>query len=398
MPPGHAPAHRTALALWRGTALALLAVSSYWALRLAWADHLSYSPDVAAREHALALAPLLAPFAERLAQRREELGADSLPALERAQALDPENPDRLMRLGQRAELAGDTVLAEQSLRAAAARSRLYQPKYLLAQYYFRRGNEELFWKWARAALETSPGNLAPVFELCWRMRPNAEWLNRNIIPARREVWREYLTYLTDREHWAPAAAAARSLAETAVGADVESLVRYCETSLAQGQAREPWEVWNTLCRRGLLPGPPPDPDHNQFLTNGGFEHAPAGQGFDWHLGGQAGVSVAAEPGQLRVTFSGHQPEQCPLAWQFVSLQPGTRYRLRYEVRAPGKDAASGIAAEILGATPQAGSTGSLVFVASQELGRVYLIYRRPAGSVRLEGTVAIANVRLERAQ
>src|ERR1035438_154016 len=120
-------------ALVRGAAWLALALSSYWALRLAWADQLSGGADLAGRERALQLAPA-AVFAARLAERREELGGDSLPDWRRATALDPENPERLMRLGLRAELAGDYALSEKSLLAAAARSRLYQPKYLLAQY------------------------------------------------------------------------------------------------------------------------------------------------------------------------------------------------------------------------------------------------------------------------
>jgi len=64
-----------------------LALSSYWALRLAWADHLSYGAELAGRERAVQLAPAAAAFAERLAQGREELGGDCLPDSRRAAAL-----------------------------------------------------------------------------------------------------------------------------------------------------------------------------------------------------------------------------------------------------------------------------------------------------------------------
>jgi len=156
--------NRVVLALLRTGLCLALAISSYWALRLAWADHLSGGADLAGRERAVRLAPAVAVFTERLADRREELGGDSLPDLRRAAALDPENPERRMRLGVRAELAGDERLAEESLLAAAARSRLYQPKYLLAQYYFRRQDAGRFWPWARAALETAWGDPAPCID------------------------------------------------------------------------------------------------------------------------------------------------------------------------------------------------------------------------------------------
>ena len=99
--------NRVVRALWRCALWLALAVSSYWALRLAWADRLSDGAGLAGRERAVQLAPAVAVFSERLADRRDELGGDGLPDWRRAAALDPENPERRMRLGVRAELAGD---------------------------------------------------------------------------------------------------------------------------------------------------------------------------------------------------------------------------------------------------------------------------------------------------
>jgi len=386
-------------ALVRGAAWLALALSSYWALRLAWADQLSRGAPLAGRERAFQLAPA-AIFAVRLAGRREELGGDSLPDWRRASALDPENPEWLMRLALRAELAGDYALAEKSLLAAAARSRLYQPKYLLAQYYFRRQDAGLFWPWARAALETAYGDAAPVFELCWRMRPNAAWLSANIIPPRRAIARQYLAYLINREQWAAAAAAARRMLPAAQDADRAGLLAYCEARLSRADAREAAEIWNALCRRSLLPDEALDPGSGRLVTNGDFRHAPSGRGFDWHLVAQSGVSAAAAGGRLRVAFTGRQAERCALAWQYVLTVPGTRYRLGCEARAAGDEPAAGIVWEVPEAARQAEPArpaGLLEFVAAQGLTRIVLTYQRPPGETRLEGTVAVANVRLERA-
>jgi tetratricopeptide (TPR) repeat protein len=411
LPSRSALANRISLHLARTLALAVLAASAYWSIRLGWADHLSYSVALAAREHAVQLVPLSAPFAERLARRREELGLESYADLERALLLDPENPDRLMQLGQRAEWTGNYAVAEQSLLAAAARSRLYRPRYLLAQYYFRRQSQARFWPWARAALEICPADCAPVFDLCWRNRPDGEWLSQNLIPPQPEIRREYLTYLTDSDRWEPSAAAARALAATATKDNVQVLVHYCEAALTHNQARTPAHIWTTLRSKGLLAGGVLDPERGTLFDNGGFEHAPTNQGFDWHLDSHSGISVASGPGQLRLTFSGREPEQCPLAWHFVSLEPGVRYRLSGEVGGSGdldprsiameSIATESIAMEMDGAiarsaTQRSGESQSTIFTASAEVGKVVLLYRRPPGSVRLEGDVSIAKVRLER--
>ena len=391
------PENRVVWALGRCALWLALAVSSYWALRLAWADHLSGGAELAGRERAVQLAPAAAAFAERLADRRDELGGDGLPDLRRAVALDPENPERRMRLGVRAELAGDYPLAEQSLLAAAARSRLYQPKYLLAQYYFRRQNAGQFWPWARAALEAAWGDAAPVFELGWRMRPDAAWLSANLIPPRREMVRQYLAYLTNRERWAAAAAEARKILPAAEAEDGPELLAYGEARLSRGDVSEAAEIWNALCRRRLLAVEPLDPAGGRLVTNGDFLHPPSGRGFDWRLIGQTGVSAVAEGGELRVGFTGRQAERCAIAWQYVPTAPGTRYRLRWEVRA-GDEAARGIAWDVSDAGMQVESARSLVFVAAKDPARIVLIYQRPPGSARLEDTVRIAHVRLERAQ
>ena len=390
--------HRVVQALVRCALWLALAISSYWALRLAWADHLSDGAELAGRERAVQLAPAFAIFSERLAERRDELGGDGLPDWRRAAALDPENPERRMRLGVRAELAGDYLLAEQSLLAAAARSRLYQPRYLLAQYYFRRQDAGRFWPWARAALEAAWGNAAPVFELGWRMRPDAAWLSVNLIPTRREMVRQYLAYLTSRERWDASAAEARKLLPAAAGADLTYLIAYGEARLSRGDAVEASEIWNALCRRRLLAFEPLDPAGDRLVTNGDFRQAPSGRGFDWRLIEQTGVSAAAERGELRVVFTGRQAERCPVAWQYVPTSPGTRYRLQWEARTGLGGPPSGIAWVISDAELRAESAHSREFLAAKNLTRICLSYQRPLGSARLEDTVWIGHVRLERVQ
>ena len=387
--------NRIVQTLLRSAAWLALALSSYWTLRLAWADDLSSRTELAARERAVHLAPISA-FIERLASRREELGGDALPDLVRAATLDPENPERLMRVALAAEVAGNYPLAEKSLLAAAARSRLYQPKYLLAQFYYRRQDAGRFWPWARQALETAYGDAAPLFELCWRMRPDAVWLRANAIPPKRELAGQYLAYLARRELWAAAALEAHRMLPAADIADLPSLLSYCEAQLGRGDGRESVEIWNALCRRRLLADDPLDPAAGRLVTNGGFLHAPSGRGFDWQMLPQTGVSATAAAGAIRIDFTGHQPERCPVLWQFVPTVPGALYRLRYEVHTATDRPATGITLEVSDTTTRAESANCLRFVAAKELTQVLVTYRRVPGSSRLEDTAWLTRVQMER--
>ena len=163
-------------------------------------------------------------------------------------------------------------------------------------------------------------------------------------------------------------------------------------------AGEAAEIWNALCRRRLLSLEPLDPAGDRLVTNGDFLQAPSGRGFDWRLVEQTGVTAAANNGELRVGFTGRQPERCLIVWQYVPTSPGTRYRLRWEARAGLGEPARGIAWVVSDAELLTESAHSQEFLAAKDLTRICLIYQRPLGSARLEDTVWIGHVRMERAR
>src|ERR1017187_9509030 len=143
----------------------VVAVAVYWAARLARAEHLSRNSQLADRQRAVRVAPGASLY-ERLGDKIEETGGDPLPALVHAAELDPANAEYRMRVGLRAEMAGQFDVAERNLLAAARLSRLYQPRYLLAQYYFRRQNAGEFFQWAHAAFDIAYGDVLALLDLC----------------------------------------------------------------------------------------------------------------------------------------------------------------------------------------------------------------------------------------
>jgi len=381
-------------------ALLVLAFAASWVALLAWADHLSRSDSLADREHAVRLAPAVPSLYERLADQHEAQGGDPLPDLERAASLDPANAGLHMRLGLRAELAGDFPLAEQNLLAAANLSRLYQPRYLLSQYYFRRQNADSFWRWTRAALDTAYGDASPLLELCWRLRPDGAWLEQHVLPRRPEIARQYLAFLVRRGQAGDARNLAERIAGSARAEDLPALLAYGDSRLVAGDGDAPTAVWNLLCRRGLLPDRPLDPARGLSLTNGDLRHAPTGIGFDWRFGSPSGIAVSPSTGELRLQFSGRQPEACSIGWQLVPLVRGARYRLGFQRQALDAASADGLGWSIeepAGTPVETGQLpdGSLDFVSPAAVLRLILVYRRPPGEPRLEGAVAIRGVQLE---
>jgi len=337
---------------------------------------------------------------ERLASKREENGQESLALLERAATLDPQSPERQMRAALRAEMAGRLTLAEDRLLRAAALSRLYQPRFLLAQYYCRRGKTQDLETWSRAALKPAYGDVSSLLQLCWRARPDGSMVSQLALAEKPEIVRQCLALLVAHELTDAAYPVASHLAELAREQDLAALLGFCNLSLSRDRKREALEVWNRLCRKGLLPYHVVEAAPNSLLTNSDFARTPLAAGFDWHFEPAPWLRSATFGDGVRVELTGLQPEQCLIAWQYVPTCPGQRYRLEWESRTgtSDPDGLIWVPFDLRGkaiAAPRADY--SEVFTATGQLLRLALMYQRPAGSPRLRGAARVKWVSLEAA-
>lgn len=279
---------------------------------------------------------------------------------------DTENPDLYMEIGQQAEFAGDLARAETSLLRAAEISRIYQPRYLLTQFYFRHPQNGQFWKWWRAAMNTAYGDVAPLLDLAWHTRPECEWLWAQALPQRTGIARQYLGFLEEQSERTCADTIARWLAVHGEVADRQALLIWMDKRIEGRDLAAAGTVWNEMCHRGLLPYPGDDP-----LTNGDFARTPLATGFDWRITGTPGVSTTIGGGRMRMSFTGDQPEDCTLVWQPINADPATHFRVNQEVIGDGLSW-------------------------TIEKGRLLLVYHRPLGSTRRNDTITLSPPRLEK--
>ncbi len=395
--------------------MGLFALAAYRAGRLAEADRQYFRNTEASARNAVRLEPRNALYYVGLAELLERTGKDPRPALRQAVALKPDDADIRIRLGLRAEAAGDLEEAETQLLEAARRSRKYAPRWSLANFYFRRGQHAAFYKWAAEALTVSYGDRTPLFELCWQISPNADFLRDRLIPSRRPVRRDFATFLLAKHEFSAASALAAELASSPAAAETDYFLGLTDRFLAAGEFRFALAVWNSIAGAGLTPHAPLDPARGPVITNGRFRSLPLGRGFDWRIVDNPGAYVShARPTGLRVSLSGRQPERCQLLWQFIPLAPGGVYRLscRYGFAAslpmtPGS--LTGLRWE-LHATGDGGprllTSGSLlcqergslnlVFRVPNQMtaGRLALLHERPLGSARAEGVLTVDAVQI----
>jgi hypothetical protein len=269
----------------------------------------------------------------------------------------------------------------------------------------------------RAALQTAPASadMAPLFRLCWSWSEQAELILAHALPERPEALRQYLSFLLGAARLEAAQAVAARILERATAEDVPLLLACCDRLLEARQTATAAHLWNAMIGRGLIGYQALRPADGLVLTNGDFRLPPRSQGFDWRLPPVEGASVSRDirAAALHVTFSGKQPEQCELLWQYLPLLAATSYRFSFQYQTAGIAPATGLRWEIqdlTGATaPLAASTSlaaenwtaeELTFTTPAKLAatRLVLTYRRTPGTTRVSGWIALRRLELRRAE
>jgi tetratricopeptide (TPR) repeat protein len=400
------------MALWAASVAGLTAAAA-WSVRLGRADAWFRTETVAGTERALSLTPEQAAYSVRLALLvSDDDPARAEAALRRAVALNPRDARAWIELGLRYEAGGNNTLAEPALLRAAQESRIYLPRWTLMNYYYRRHDEERFWRWAGAAVPVIWGDPLPLFQLCGRVREDGELIAR--LDIRRPEWRAaYLFYLLDAGHAGLAGPAVRQLLENQREADAPLLLQACDRLLGAGRSGDARAIWDGLIAARRIPGGTGRGDSGALLYNGDFALPPTGHGFDWRLSEIEGVGAAREetPAGLRLTFSGGQPENTEPLAQLAPVEPDTAYELKFGYRTSGIAAAagpnwriddanqgSGIAAgESLAAEEPAEGRIPFVTPPGCRLVRVALACQRRPGATRVTGFIVLRNVELRRA-
>lgn len=372
-------------------ALVSLAAAAWFSVRLARADagFREGTPEGVAR--ALELAPRNTAYLSLRALQVDYDGGDPRPLLESIARLTPDASAPRIRLGLDAEVRGDLAGAERWLLDAARVDRQYEPRWTLANFYFRQQKMDDFWKWMRAALDVSYGDRVAAFDLAWAAAPATQTILSRAIPDRREVLAAFLTYLLSGHK--DALPVAERLSQFHDPADLPALYTEMDLLLERGSREAARQIWINL---GY-------PDPTAPVTNPDFGPPRVGHGFDWRLVQNPGVTHVSldTPPAHRILFSGKQPESCELLRQYVGIRPGRRYQLRWESRGIGSGLAwrVGTVAAPLRASPLRASndwtSGQLSFVAPQDPGALALFYNRPLGEPRAEGSVELRHIVIE---
>lgn len=150
---------------------------------------------------------------------------------------------------------------------------------------------------------------------------------------------------------------------------------FIEFLLANTRWAEAAQVWR---RSDLFQG--------TLVSNGQFETPLSGTAFDWRLGRLQGVEVRREPrrgageGQaMRFHFLGTTNLRYDHCWQYVPIQPGTLYELRFVWKSERLSTDQGVYMDVRGAGCDALSVQSPAITGNRDWSEETLVFLAPEG-------------------
>ncbi len=395
----------------------VLTTGSYVSIRLAAADFHARG----ATETSLRLATDEAPWnADYWARLGRILGArgdrkQATRCLAAAAALNPGDARLWMELAVDAESSGDAVAAEHNLQTACVNDATFRPRWELARFWFRQGDSDRFWTWARQAAERAHDDaLQEIYRFCWvaavALGPSDRIVFDRIVPRRPAEEARYLGFLVSEKRFEAAEPVMDDLILRARAAETPVLLNYCDAAIQAGAREAALRAWNALARRKLIPVSPIAPERGISLTDSGFSLALRDRGFGWRLSSDAGVHWSREGPGICMSFSGRQPETLEALAQVLPTLPSRSYRLETDYRTEGIPQNSGLrwrvadsaSGNIISPTGSALSASTdwtrtaVTFHAGPEcsLTRLSLICARELGAIRIEGSLCLRNTTL----
>jgi hypothetical protein len=173
-----------------------------------------------------------------------------------------------------------------------------------------------------------------------------------MLPAQSPVFFDYLDFLIERGDIAGAELVWDRILQLGLPFDLRQAFPYVDALIQHAELEQMSKVWSVLAQR--FPAQVQLPVHSSNLvTNGGFESEILNGGLDWRVFPIEGAVVSIDSvgvlegaHALRITFDGSRNLDYGHVFQYVPVQPKTRYRFSSHMRVQGITTDSGLGLQV----------------------------------------------------
>jgi hypothetical protein len=318
--------------LFAGSALLTVAYLLLVAREFA-ASHYAFRTDLPSLERAVHFAPGNAEYRHRLARYFAFVAASPQTALENYQAATQLNPHQArywFDLAAAYQVAGNPAGQREALEhALQAEPTAPDVAWEAANFFLIQGDTDRALRELRVVIEND-SSLAPIaLQTCWRVRPDADALLRDVVPHRTDSLIAFLSLLQTKQETESAIKVWNQLVQVHQKFETRYLfdyVRYLVQARRPDAAAAAWEQAASVLN---LPAYLPTPDN--LIVNGGFSLDVLNGGFDWTYQTQPGVSLLLDASDFRegqrslsITFEGPGISDAGIR-QWIPVRGATAY-------------------------------------------------------------------------
>ena len=340
------PARRV---LFLGTCLFLC--TSYLSLcsREFLATRFSENPELTSLQRAVNLEPANAAYWYSLGRYhllvRQEPEA-ALPFFRSAVALNPHRASYWLDLSTTYQLLRREDEQSRALeRAVAVDPTTPEIAWQAANLYWVQGRPEKALREFGVVAENDPYLAAAAVERCWRIRPDAAVLLKNVLPRSADVYSAFLEFLILNNEPSSAAQVWDQMVQLQAPVNKRYLFDYIRYLIDQKEVEQASRVWRDAANPAGLAAY--QPSSVNLLVNGDFSLPVLNRGFDWSYESVAGVSLALDPTEshsgprsLSIVFDGAGIRDAGIR-QLVPVEPDTAYEFSAYFKSENIEGAGG---------------------------------------------------------
>jgi tetratricopeptide (TPR) repeat protein len=197
----------------------------------------------------------------------------------------------------------------------------------------------------RVVLENDPALVSNALRLCWRVKPDASTLLRDVVPPQPEVNAAFLDLLLSLQQTHAASLAWKRIAELRQPIEKSYIFEYIRYLLARKDVDQAQLVWQQSAVFPELAAYQSSPDN--LIVNGDFSLPVLNGGFDWLYERSPAVTIALDPAEshsghrsLQIAFDGAGVADVGIR-HLVPVEPNTSYEFSAYFKAPNIEAAGG---------------------------------------------------------